>query len=557
MSLTSSPAHSQRSANLRLPRLSAKPIGAAALALPTLAPLLALLLAWLDFDLATWVHLWETLLPEMLMSTAGLVVGVSIVTLALGISLGWLTARYIFPAVSALRLALVLPLAIPSYVLGFVYVGLLDYAGPIQTTLRHLLGEAFEFEVRTLLGAIFVLSLALYPYVYLFAQAAFQEQSAAHQDAARAMGYGSWATFWRIALPLARPSLAAGWALVMMETLTDFAVVRYFNVITLSEGVVRLWVGQMDREAGVQVASLLMGIAFAVVAIERSLRRRARYTQLGSQTRPLARTRLRGWRAWLATGYASLVLVLAFGLPGSQLVIWAIEDVSSAAPGTLEAVFGAYLLNTLLLAGSAALLVILVAIGLGWLVRANDAPSPLLRTLARAAALGYAMPSAVVAIGVLLLLAPLNAPVAAWTGGAFLLSGSLISVLYGYLVRFLAIGMNGVESSLEKISPAMEMAARTLGAHTARVVMHVYLPLMRGGVLTAALLICVDVLKELPLTMFLRPFGMETLSTWAYMLSSESAWVGASTPALVIVGLSLLPTMLLMRRAVLTEVQLR
>lgn len=555
MSLISALARGKRLLVPRAASFKASHLGVAVLALPLLAPLVVLLLAWLDLDLATWAHLWETLLPEMLLSTASLVLGVSVVTLTLGISLGWLMARHTFPGASLLRAALVLPLAIPSYVLGFVFMGLLDYAGPLQTALRAWFGEGFEFEIRSLPGAVLVLSLALYPYVYLFAQAAFQEQSATHHDAARAMGHTAWAYFWRVALPLARPSLAAGWALVVMETLTDFAVVRYFNVITLSEGVVRLWIGQMDRAGGVQVASLLLVLALALVAGERILRYRARYLQLSGQTRPIALTPLRGWRRWLATAYAASVVMLAFGLPGGQLLVWAIEDVRSAPGGTLDVVFSTYLFNSLALSFGAALLVLLVALPLAWHLRAGSASPAVLRALIRVAAFGYALPGAVVAVGILLLLAPLNTLVAPLSSNAFLLSGSLIGLLYGYLVRFLAIGLNGAESSLEKIAPSMEMAARTLGAHSGRVIARVYLPLMRSELLTAGLLVCVDVVKELPLTMFLRPFGMETLSTWAYMLASESAWVGAATPALAIVVLSLLPTLLLMRRAVLMEVR--
>ncbi|MDW8394987.1 MAG: iron ABC transporter permease [Anaerolineae bacterium] len=512
-------------------------------------PLVFLASAWLQFDLSTWAHLWETLLPDMLLNTALLVLGVSALTLALGVSLGWLIAHYTFPGANVFKVLLVLPLAVPGYVLGFVFMGLLDYAGPIQTVLRSWLGEHFEVEIRTLVGAIIVLSLVFYPYVYLLSLSAFREQSASQRDAARAMGYSTWQTFWRVALPLARPSIAAGWMLVVMETLTDFAVVRYYNVVTLSEGVVRLWVGQMNREGGLQVASVLMAVALAVLLIERFLRRKARYTQLGGQARPITPAPLRGWRGIAASLYAGLVFTLAFGLPGVQLLLWAIEDVSSAPPGTLDTVFTQYLANTLGFALGAAALVLLVAIPLAWALRQTaQQSSPAVRSVIRLATLGYAVPGAALAVGVLFMLAPLNEPVSALTGGAVLLSGSLIGLFYGYVVRFLAIGLNSVEASLEKVSPSMEMAARSLGARTGRVLRQVYLPLLRGGIASAALLVCVDVLKELPLTMFLRPFGMETLSTWAYMLASESAWVGAATPALAIVALSILPAALLLQR---------
>lgn len=535
----------------RRPAFNAGALAAAIPAFLVLLPLIGLALTWLRLDGEIWAHLWRTLLPEMLLNTTLLMLGVGATTLALGTALAWLVTTYTFPGAKLIEWLLVLPIAIPGYILGYVSMSLFDYAGPVQTQLRAWFGPDFElFEFRSLPGAIFVLSLTLYPYVYLLARAAFREQSAAQRDAARAAGLSDRAVFWRVALPLARPSLAAGVALALMETLTDFAVVRYFNVVTLSEGVVRLWIIQMDRDAAVQLASLLMVIALGIVLTERRLRSRARYYQLGSHARPIAPIHLSGPRAAAALVGPLALLFVAFGLPVAQLAQWAVAEIASAEPGTLDATFGQYLFNTLALSLGAALLVVAVALGMAYALRprgaqaeADAAP----RFLARLATLGYAMPGAVVALGVLLALAPLNETVLGWTGGAVLLSASVIGLLYAYLVRFLAIGFSGVEASLEKVTPNMEMAARSLGAAPARVLARIHLPLVRAGVLAALLLVFVDTLKELPVTMFLRPFGMETLSVWTYMLASESAWQAAAVPALTIVLASVGPALLLIR----------
>jgi iron(III) transport system permease protein len=506
----------------------------ALLAGAVLLPLIRLALAWLNLTPEVWQHLWETLLPEMVFNTLLLMAGVGVVTLVLGTTLAWLVTHFEFPGARAVEWLLVLPLAIPGYIFGYVFMALFDYAGPFQSQLRAWFGPALELpEFRSLPGAIFTLSLSLYPYVYLLARAGFLELAAAQKDAARVQGYSELAILFKVSLPLIRPSLAAGVSLAIMEALADFAVVRYFNTVTLSEGVVRLWVGQMDRDAAVQLASLLLLIALLVILIERFLRRQARYYQIGGQARPFTRTRLHGWRGMLAVAAVGSVLLLAFALPLIQLLTWAIEELTTTDLGTLEMVFGQYLLNTAGLSVGAASLVLVVALPLAYALRRAGGGRP--PAVARLATLGYAVPGTVIALGVLLLAAPLNEAVLSATGGAVLLSASLFSLMYGYLVRFLAIGFNSVEASLEKVTPNMELAARSLGAGALRVLGRVYLPLIRGGIVAGWLTVFVDTFKELPATMFLRPFGMETLSIWTYMLASESAWQAAAIPSLVIV----------------------
>lgn len=513
------------------------------------APLCVLLLSWLRIDGATWAHLWATLLPEMLLNTGLLVAGVALVALAIGAGLAWIVTAYRFPGARVLEWLLALPLAMPGYVLGYVFMSIFDFAGPVQTCLRGWFGDGFELpDIRSLPGAIVVLALATYPYVYLLARAAFREQSAAQRDAARAAGYGDWSIFLRVALPLARPALAAGAGFVIMETLADFAVVRYFNVVTLSEGVVRLWIVSGDRDSAVQLASLLMLAGFGTLLLERALRNRARFDQVGSRARPVQPRQLRGRTALLALGAALAVFVLAFGLPAWQLIDWARQELATAEPASLAVTFTQHLPNSLALASTAALIVLLTGLLMVYALRTRSGANPwLARLIGRTATLGYALPGSVVALGMLLLLSSFNEPAATIFGTAFLLSGSLPGLLYGYTVRFIAIGFNGIESGLEKITPNMETAARTLGATTSRIFGRVHAPLLRGSLLTVALLVFVDVLKELPLTLFLRPFGMDTLSVWTFMLASESAWQSAALPALIIVALSAGPALLLLR----------
>jgi iron(III) transport system permease protein len=513
------------------------------------APLCILLLSWLRMDGAVWAHLWETLLPEMLLNTLLLVVGVAALSLVLGAGLAWIVTAYRFPGARLADWLLALPLAMPGYVLGYVFMSIFDYAGPVQTYLRGWFGPDFELpDIRSLPGAILVLALATYPYVYLLARAAFREQSATQRDAARAAGYGDLSIFMRVALPLARPALAAGVGFVIMETLADFAVVRYFNVITLSEGVVRLWIVNSDRDSAVQLASLLMLAGFATLMLERALRSRARFDQVGNRARPVQPKRLTGIRATLALITTLSVFMLAFGVPAWQLIDWARAELATADPAALEVTFTQHLPNSLALAGAAALIVLLVGLLMVYALRKRSGTNPrIARVIGRAATLGYALPGSVVALGMLLLLSSFNEPASALFGAGFLLSGSLLGLLYGYAVRFIAIGFNGIESGLEKITPNMEMAARMLGAATPRVLGRVHAPLLRGSLLTVVLLVFVDVLKELPLTLFLRPFGMDTLSVWTFMLASESAWQSAALPALIIVVLSAGPALLLLR----------
>lgn len=498
---------------------------------------------------AVWRFLWRTNLIEMLVSTAVLLTGVVLGTLLLGTGLAWLVAAYRFPGRGLFSWLLVLPLAVPAYVLGFVYVWVLDYPGPVQTGLRRVFGAGMWFpEVRAMPVAIVVLTLTLYPYVYLLARSGFTEQAAGTYEAARTLGHSPLRAARRVLLPMARPSLAAGAALVAMETLTDYATVQYFNVETVSVGIYRIWNGMYDRVAATELASLVLVFAVAIIAAERALRRRARYHQHGGSGRGIEPVRLRGWRACGATVICGGVVAVAFALPAAQLVRWSSLATLQSASGGLDPRYLSYFLNSATLAVAAAVACLTLAAVVVNATRFGGDRAT--RGLARLTTIGYAVPGPVVAVGVLLLLAGLETAVEAigadW--GGLLVTGSVIGLVYAYVVRFLALSVNSLDASLEKVTPSMTASALTLGAPPRRVATRVHLPLIRSGAGVALVLVAVDALKELPIVLLLRPFGFETLAVWVYQLASESRWQLAGLPALTIVAVATIPVVVLFRR---------
>jgi iron(III) transport system permease protein len=514
-------------------------------------PILNLLSTLLSPSFEMWQRLWETILPRMLGNTLLLLGGVGALTLIIGTGMAWLVTAYQFPLRALFERALLLPLAVPSFVMGFVYMATFDFAGPVQTTLRAWFGQSFRPpDIRSGWGAILVMSLVLYPYVYLLARAAFREQAAATYEAARVMGYTRMQTFFRLIVPLARPSLVAGMALAMMEAMTDFATVRFFNFPTVSEGIVRLWEGRMDRAGAIELSLLLLGVALCLILLERTLRGKARYYQSGGASRRPQRVPLRGAAAGLAIGVNVALLGAAFVLPVGQLIAWSLSYVQNSLGGW-RAVFWQYALNTFGLAALAASITVFLALLIANGVRLRSGRTA--RIVARLATLGYALPGAVIAAGVLLTLAPIDRAINAFaqqmnlSAPGLILTGTIIGLMYAYSVRFMSVAFNSVEASLEKVKPSMEQAARTMGASPLRVLWRIHLPLVSQGMVAAAILVFVDVMKELPATVMLRPFGMDTLAIWTYMAAAESFWEEASLPALTILAVGLIPVWFLMR----------
>ncbi|MCB0116481.1 MAG: iron ABC transporter permease [Caldilineaceae bacterium] len=511
-------------------------------------PLAVVLLELLTPTQEIWDHLWATLLPTMIRNTVLLVAGVGAGTLVLGTTLAWLVTAYRFPGRGFFDWALLLPMALPSYILAFVYVATFDFAGPVQSALRGWFGADVWFpRIDTGWSAILVLTMTLYPYVYLLARTAFRSQSAYTFDAARTMGLNRTQALLRLVVPLSRPALVAGMSLAMMESLNDFATVRFFNYPTLSEGIFRIWEGMMNRSAAMELAGLLCIFTLGLILVERSLRGGARYTQTGGHAPRPEPVVLSGVRGRLVTLALTGVLSAAFLLPVLQLGLWTWEEWRKQGPGgTLNIAFERYMTTTISIALLAAFATLLWALLLAHSARTSGGWWSKLGT--RLATLGYAMPGAVIGVGILMTLTAVDRATHAWgIGAGLLLTGSLLGLTYAFGVRFLAVAHGSVESSLETVTPSLEQAARTLGDGALRVLVRIQAPLVSRGLLTAALLVFVDVMKELPITLLLRPFGMDTLAIWAYLLASEGFWEAAAVPSLSIVLAGLVPVIVLMR----------
>ncbi len=513
-----------------------------------LLPLSVLALSWQSIDLQIWSHLWDTQMPRLLGNTLTLVVGVGTGVTVIGVSLAWLTSLCEFPGRRWLDWALMLPFAIPAYVLAFVFVGLLDFAGPVQSLLREWFGNGLRLpRVRSTGGVIIVLVLVFYPYVYLLARTAFLAQGKGLMEAARMLGQSPWQAFWRVALPVARPAIGAGVALALMETLADFGAVAVFNFDTFTTAIYKTWYGFFSLSSAAQLASLLLLAVMLVLYGER----RARGQDHAASERPRGQAlyRLSGFKAWLASGWCALVFACAFVVPMVQLVAWCWQR----GRFDLDERYRELILHTLYLGAMAALITVAVALLLAFARR--QAPTSGIRAGVAIANLGYALPGSVLAVSLMLAFSFLDrelvVPVSSWLGGAGrpLLLGSVAALLVAYLVRFIAVAYGPLESSLARIRPSLPEASRSLGVGGARLFFKVYLPLLLPGTLSAALLVFVDTLKEMPATLLMRPFGWDTLAVRVFEMTSEGEWARASLPALTLVLVGLLPVIGLIRRS--------
>ncbi|MDQ5960479.1 MAG: iron(III) transport system permease protein [Pseudomonadota bacterium] len=497
----------------------------------------------------TWSHLAATVLPEYVGNTLLLCLGVGVGVIAVGVVTAWLTAMHDFPGRRVFEWALVLPLAVPAYVLAYVYTDFLQFVGPLQTMLRDTFGwsrgDYWFPDVRSLGGAITMFVFVLYPYVYMIARAAFMERASGMLEAARTLGVGAWASFFRVSLPLARPAVAAGTALALMETLADYGTVYYFAVQTFTTGIYRAWFSLGDRIAAAQLAALLLGFVVLLLALERVSRGRARFHNTTGRNRPLSGRRLSGWRAAVAFSACALPLVLGFLLPAGLLLRLTLSE------GDTQ--FGERFVllarNSFVLAGVTAACAVMLALVLAYAARQSK--GLLSRGLNRAVGLGYAVPGSVIAVGVLIPVTRLDNLIAAGWQSLFgsnpglLLTGGIAALVYAYLVRFLAVALQTVGASLSKITPSMDDAAKSLGCSQGETLRRVHMPLLRGSLFTAGLLVFVDVMKELPATLVMRPFNFDTLATQTFTLASDERLAEASTAALAIVVVGLVPLILL------------
>ncbi len=499
-----------------------------------------------------WPHLISTVLPRYVINSLLLMLGVSVGVLLIGVATAWFVTMYEFPAKKLFEWLLIVPIAMPAYVIAYAYTDLLEFSGPVQGFLRDLFGwvsarDYWFFDIRTLPGAIFVMSLVLYPYVYVTARAGFLELSPSMLESSRVLGRGQVYTFFKIALPLARPSIVLGLTLALMETLNDFGTVDYFAVQTFTTGIFDVWLNMNNLGGAAQISTVALTFVMLLVWLERISRRQQRYFQQGQRFRHLPIIKLRGRQKWLAVFLCLLPVVFGFFVPSSLLLYYSVLYFAESWTAEFRVLF----FNSISLSLIAALVATLFAViltysrwmSLHWFNR----------FAVRLTSMGYALPGVILALGVLIPLASLDR----WLDGlsekffgydlGLLFSGTVFAILLAYVIRFLAVAFGSVESSMTKVTPTMDMAARSLGYTARETLVKFHLPLLRGGIVAALLLVFVDCMKELPATLVLRPFNFDTLATHVYQYASDELLEQASLSALVIVLSGLIPIIILNR----------
>jgi iron(III) transport system permease protein len=500
-----------------------------------------------------WRHLLDTSLPVYIKNTLALMGGVGICVLVTGLATAWLVTMCKFPGRKLFEWFLLFPLAIPAYVMAYAYTDLLEYSGPVQASLRDFFGwqngnDYWFPEIRSLGGAIVLMGLVLYPYVYLLARSAFLEQSVNTLEVSRVLGRGPWRTFFTVSVPGARPAISVGLALALMETLNDYGTVDFFAVPTMTAGIIDVWLGMGSLAGGSQIAALMLLFVVLLITLERFSRRRRRYyQQTTSRFLPLPSYSLTGTRALLAIVVCGVPVLAGFILP---LIVLARLSVQFF-PRSWTPHFQELAINSLWLSGVAAVTAVAVALFINYSRRLQG--GPLLVFATRIASLGYAVPGAVLAVGIIIPFAAFDNLLDAFLlhqfgiSSGLLLSGTVIAVLFAYIVRFLTVAVGQIESSLDKVSPSVDMAARTLGYRAGETMIHYHMPLIRGGMFTALIVVFVDCMKELPATLILRPFGFETLATHVYHYASDEMLGDAALGSLTIVVVGVLPVLFLSR----------
>lgn len=529
---------------------------ASLIALAVLVPVASLLWFAGEGTMEHWWHLASFVLPQALSNTAILLLGVGVGVVILGTATAWLITAYAFPGNRVLSWALLLPLAVPTYIVAFAYLDVLHPIGPVQTWLRALLGYDSPRQwrlpdLRSLPGAIFVLIFVLYPYVYLSTRAMFATQAASLTEAARTLGCSGRQVFYRVALPLARPAIAAGASLALLEALNDIGAAEFLGVRTLTVSVYTTWITRSDLAGAAQIALAMLVIVVALVLLERMARKRQRYAA-AQATRPMAKRRLRGLQGALAFVFCAMPFVLGFVVPTLYLVSETVKRLRHTA-GVSDQLW-ASAANTVLVAAVATVVTLLCGLAVAWAARRlRESAGAAWRSAVRVASLGYAIPGTVLAIGLLMPLAWLDRGLgyglAAWFGidVGLLITGSMAALVIAYTIRFLAIAIGGIEAGLARIPVSLEQASRLLGETPAGTLRRVHLPLLKPAMAAAMLLVFVDAMKELPATLLLRPLGVETLSTWLYAEAVRGTYEEGAVAALLIVLIGLLPVILLSR----------
>ena len=498
-----------------------------------------------------WQHLYDTVLAEYIGNSLLLALGVGCLSLPLGVVPAWLVTLYRFPCSRQLEWALLLPLAMPAYIIAYTYTGMLDVAGPLQSWLRAAFawqyGDYWFPDIRSLPGAVLMLSLVLYPYIYLLARAAFLEQSASVVEVARTLGLRPVRAFFRVVLPLGRPAILAGLSLVLMETLADYGTVQYFGVATFTTGIFKTWFGLGSSIAAAQLSALLMFFVLFLIILEQRSRRLSRYHHTSTRHARLEQTPIYNHYAIVALCICAAPVLFGFIIPACQLLLWATQTWRLS----LDAGFMVLVGSSIELGLITALLAVVLAVAISYARRGH--PGLVTGGASRLAGMGYAVPGAVIAVGVLIPFTWLDRHIGNWLGAltgadhGLLLSGTITILVFAYLVRFMALSLNTVEAGLAKIRPSMDEAGRSLGVSGFRLLRRVHVPVLRGSLLTGLLLVFVDVLKELPATLILRPFNFNTLAVRTYELANEERLAEAAFPALAIVLAGIIPVIILSR----------
>ncbi|MFN3972365.1 MAG: ABC transporter permease [Gemmobacter sp.] len=522
------------------------------IALVVVAPVLAVVVLALMPGENIWPHMMATVLPRYAANTGVLMAGVGMLTAVAGTGAAWLVVMYRFPGRRWLDHALLFPLAIPAYVGAYALVDFLDYSGALQTGLRAAMGWQSSRDywfpaVRSPGMAVIVLSAALYPYVYLMARAAFREASGSTYEVARALGAGPWGLFWRVGLPMARPAIATGVALALMEVVADYGTVAHFGVPTLTSGIFSVWLTAGNAGGAAQIALVILGVVFLLIALERAGRRGARFHRQARSARPVAPVALAGWRGWAATAACLVPFGAGFVLPVAVMAGHGLRH----AGGWLAPGLGRALWNTVSVGALAAAVTVAGALVMVYAARMSG--RALAQRLIPVTTLGYAAPGAVLAVGILVPLAALDHRLAdavlAVTGRdpGLVLTGTAAALVLAYAVRFFAVAQGGVEAAFGRVAPALPLAARSLGRGPGGALAAVYLPLMRGSVAVALLMVFVDCVKELPATLLLRPFNWNTLSTRVYEQASLERLGDAAPAALLVMAVGLVAVAILAR----------
>jgi len=535
---------------MRLAQFDGWTIGAALIGALAALPIVAILAAAPGGGFEALAHLASSILPQYVLNTSALMLLAGLLAALFGIGTGWLIAASEFPGRKALAWALVLPLAVPPYVAAYVYADLTSFAGPLQTGLRDAtgwqIGQYWFPQVRSLPGAALIFAVTLYPYVYLLSRAAFGTQSVTQFRAARSLGAGPSRAFWRVALPAARPAIAGGLALVMMEVLADFGVAEYFAIPTFSTGIFRSWLAMGDKQTALKLAAFMLVFVIALIALEASNRRGRTDSRDGhADSGRLVELSTAG--RWLALAFCLIPLLLGFGIPALHLAWLAVDVGDQSSWLTL----GSYARDSLWLGVMAALVCVSAALVLVFAQRRSQ--SRMTSAAIRIATLGYALPGALLAVGLLAPLGGFDQAITRFSRDTFgldhglLLGGTSIILIYALGVRFLTVAFNSTAGGMSKISPNLDAAARSLGARPGQVVRKVHIPLLLPSLASAVALVFIDTLRELPATLILRPFNLETLATRVYRLASDEKLAEASTASLLILAAGLIPVLLLNR----------